>query len=98
MKPNNQKNAFIRICASCQFVFDSRLTDSISCPVCDFGSYGARFVLGSNYQIEKKLQRPHRSLIASKYLHLINVEVDKNINKYHESIKKTVFDKLGMNL
>lgn len=98
MKPNNQKDAFIRICACCCFVFDSRLTDSTSCPICEYVSYGARFVLGSNYQIEKKLQRPHKEQIEARYLPLIDKEVERNMNKYHESIKEKVFTKLGMNL
>lgn len=44
------KQANLRICASCKYIFRGNR----SCPMCGFGSYGARDILGNScYRFEK---------------------------------------------
>lgn len=94
---NSSDTAVIRICASCRFVFDTRLQElSPECPVCYFGSYGARYVLGKNYYSYLKHQKEHKELVREKYAGLAEYEINKNIKKFKERITAQVFNKLGI--
>jgi|GEM_PF-4442416 len=48
------KQAKLRVCASCEWIF----RDSISCPKCGFGSYGARSVYGDKCYKYESTQQP----------------------------------------
>lgn len=62
-KSSHQKSAALRICASCEWVFERpREPDGapgrIGCPQCGFASYGARWVLGhSCYRVKRTQER-----------------------------------------
>ena len=49
-----KRYALLRVCASCEWIFKSK---DPTCPKCQFGSYGARFVYGNKayqYAITQK--------------------------------------------
>lgn len=54
----DQRNAKLRVCASCEWIFEtSEETENSGCPKCHFGHYGARFVYGNpayRYAITQK--------------------------------------------
>lgn len=94
---NSTSTAVIRMCASCRFVFDIRLQErSPNCPVCGYGSYGARYVLGKNYYSYLKHQKGHKKLIRDRYADIAEYEINKNIKKFKEKITDQVFSKLGI--
>ena len=52
-----QKDAPLRVCASCEWIF--LLTETIGCcPKCGFAHYGARFVYGDKCYRYAKTQEP----------------------------------------
>jgi hypothetical protein len=64
------KLAPIRVCASCEFVFDMRLHPvGKGCPQCSFASYGARQVYGKKCYGYLKSQKPfyNRFIVAARY-------------------------------
>ena len=46
--------AKLRVCASCEWIFNTR----VECPKCQFGSYGAHYVYGNNAYRYAKTQKP----------------------------------------
>lgn len=56
--------AKLRVCASCEWVFD----DGITCPKCQFGSYGAYRTHGKQAYRFKITQRPWLSCKARRYI------------------------------
>jgi hypothetical protein len=54
MKP---KDAKLRVCASCEWIFKLSGIDN-GCPKCGFGHYGARFVYGVKAYSYAKTQEP----------------------------------------
>lgn len=47
----------LRVCASCEWVFDYD-THKYTCPKCQFGSYGAHYVYGNKAYTYKHTQKP----------------------------------------
>ena len=44
---STQKQADLRCCASCEWIFKRSEEGGVGCPQCQFGSYGARWVHGN---------------------------------------------------
>lgn len=57
MSKSRQQLAKLRVCASCEWIFE-RVNDDPSCPKCSFGSYGARYVYGDQAYRYAKTQQP----------------------------------------
>lgn len=56
---STQKNAKLRVCASCQWIFSTDTPNQTpECPKCMFGSYGARFVYGDKAYTYQHTQEP----------------------------------------
>lgn len=57
---SGQKQADLRVCASCEWVFARSETDVtiLGCPKCGFSSYGARYVYGDKAYRYKRTQEP----------------------------------------
>ena len=51
-----QKDAILRACASCEWIF--LRTESESCPKCGFAHYGARYLYGDKAYRFAKTQEP----------------------------------------
>jgi len=51
------KTAKLRTCASCEWIFKMKDNDP-TCPKCQFGSYGARYVYGNIAYRYAKTQEP----------------------------------------
>lgn len=49
--------ATLRVCSSCEWIFKAKNNDP-SCPKCEFGSYGARWVFGDKAYTYAKTQKP----------------------------------------
>lgn len=72
----NQKQAYFRVCASCEWVFDKRQTQrGDSCPKCCFASYGARFVYGSRAYLYAKTQKPWLNKKLEALEHSLRLEI-----------------------
>lgn len=73
---SKQGKAFLRVCASCEWIFKG---NHWSCPKCKFGSYGAHYVYGSKCYNYAKNQKPwierQLSNLATKLIH--EVQRDK---------------------
>jgi hypothetical protein len=53
-----QRDAIVRCCASCEWIFRRTEPHGVECPKCGFASYGARFVHGPKcYAFEQTQQR-----------------------------------------
>jgi hypothetical protein len=58
-KKSPQQRADLRCCASCEYIFSVKeFFGSVECPVCHYGTYGARFVHGDRAYYYKKTQKP----------------------------------------
>lgn len=56
-----QGKALLRICASCEFIFRWKQRTVVEdCPLCGFGSYSARWVLGTSCYRQEKTQQVWR--------------------------------------
>lgn len=54
-----QKDAKLRVCASCEWLFtDERPRESGGCPKCGWAHYGARFVYGDKAYRYHETQKP----------------------------------------
>lgn len=56
----------LRTCASCEWVFKAKDNDP-TCPMCGFGSYGARYVYGNKAYRYSKTQKPWKDKKMQKY-------------------------------
>jgi len=77
---STQKTAKLRVCASCEWIFDSKG----SCPLCGFASYGARSVYGDKAYQYKYTQKPWRD----KQLANKAVKLDKTIREKNQFKKE----------
>lgn len=68
-------HARIRVCATCEWIFDSAI--SSRCGMCNnsIGSYGARWVYGKNYLTLYKHQTPWREKQLAKVAFRIEQEI-----------------------
>ncbi len=57
MSKSSKRLVVLRVCASCEWVFKIQGEDP-SCPKCNFGSYGARYVYGNKAYTYAKTQAP----------------------------------------
>ena len=78
------KRAKLRACASCEWIFNKGAT----CPLCGFGSYGARYIYGNKcyrYQysqvrwFDKRIDMLHDELRRMQQLHGIKQMDHKTI-------------------
>ena len=65
-------NAKLRVCASCEWVFENKL----SCPKCGFGHYGARYVYGNKCYRLKKTQTPWIDKKVASYIEKLRKDND----------------------
>lgn len=73
MKPRFSK---LRTCASCEWIFTATV-EAPECPRCGFGSYGARYVYGTNAYHFRDTQSPWKRRMMGKY----GVELDREIKR-----------------
>ncbi len=52
--------AVLRVCASCEWIFDFHKNAGTGCPMCRFGSYGAHYVYGQRCYTYARTQQPWR--------------------------------------
>ena len=64
-RDSKMKWAKLRCCASCEWIFSSELHQE--CPMCGFGSYGARYVYGNKAYTYKHTQEPWMEKKLDKY-------------------------------
>jgi hypothetical protein len=69
-----KKPAKLRVCASCEWIFDK----GIECPKCGFGSYGAYYVYGNKAYTYKKTQHPWLEKKLFNYKQKLLNEIKKN--------------------
>lgn len=70
-----QKDAKLRVCASCEWIFRKQDDETISCPKCGFGHYGARFVYGDKCYEFEKTQEPWMKKRIEEYRHKLLKEI-----------------------
>lgn len=68
--------AKLRVCASCEWIF----TDGVTCPKCQFGSYGARYVYGNKAYRYVKSQKPWFDRKVADYSVKLLQEIDNDTN------------------
>lgn len=64
--------AKLRVCASCEWIFDTGL----SCPKCQFGSYGAHYVYGNRAYRYAKTQQPWLDRKVERFILDLRREID----------------------
>jgi hypothetical protein len=72
MSPSPQQRANLRVCASCEWIYEGHR----DCPKCQFVSYGARFVYGSKAYRFKVTQEPWMDRKMTRYQRQLSEEVD----------------------
>ncbi|WP_059953986.1 hypothetical protein [Burkholderia ubonensis] len=73
------KNARLRTCASCEWIFtiDNQHPEMGGCPKCGFGHYGARYVYGSKAYQYARSQKPWFDKRMSAYENQLLAEIAK---------------------
>jgi len=69
----DQRQAKLRVCASCEFVFENH----DSCPMCGFAHYGARSVYGDKCYKYKKTRQPGIDKKVLSYLDELQKQIAK---------------------
>lgn len=85
-----QRTCKLRVCARCEWIFKTKVCPA--CPVCGFGSYGARWVYGKRAYTYAKTQKPWKDRKLSAYetaLELERIALIKDQGKYREFFKVT---------
>jgi len=77
MRQSPQQRAKLRVCASCEWIFEG----DMACPKCDFGSYGARYVYGNKAYRYKLTQRPWFDKKIATYAVKLNHEIAQSLDK-----------------
>jgi rubredoxin len=76
-----QLKAKLRVCASCEWVFDhdpdGGLHGDGGCPKCGFAHYGARWVYGDRAYQYKKTQKPWKEKKLAGYEAELDAEVKR---------------------
>lgn len=67
----------LRTCASCEWVFKAK-NGNPTCPKCQFGSYGARYVYGDKAYIYAKTQKPWKDKKMFEYEMKLNQEIKQD--------------------
>lgn len=70
------KLAALRVCASCEWIF--KMTHTVECPRCGFGTYGAHFVYGNNAYRYAKTQKPWFNKQMSKAAESLRLKAKEN--------------------
>jgi hypothetical protein len=93
-KPSPQQRADLRTCASCEWVWRRSLQGD-SCPLCNFGSYGARYVHGEKAREYERTQGPWLKRKLAEH----NVELQRVIRKSMETRDAALrnLDRRGLN-
>jgi hypothetical protein len=73
-----QKDAKLRVCASCEWIFKNSNDTEKDCPKCGFGHYGARFVYGVNAYLYAKTQKPWFDKKMTDYSIKLRQEIDES--------------------
>ena len=72
-----QKDAKLRVCASCEWIFtDKRHPKTDGCPKCGFAHYGARYVYGDKAYRYAITQGPWFEKKMSDYAYKLSQEID----------------------
>ncbi len=71
-----QKDAKLRVCASCEWIFtDKRHAKTGGCPKCGFAHYGARYVYGDKAYRYAITQKPWFDKKMSDYSYKLSQEI-----------------------
>jgi len=91
MKMSPQQRAKLRVCASCEWIYES----SGGCPKCDFVSYGARYVYGDKAYTYKHTQEPWMKKKINIYTYDLECEINNNTNHlYIKTYRELLFKPL----
>lgn len=69
-----ERFVILRTCASCEWIFKAENNDP-TCPKCQFGSYGARYVYGDKAYTYAKTQKPWKDKKMFNYEMKLNREI-----------------------
>jgi len=69
------RDANLRTCAFCEWIFKLSDSDSIVCPRCGFGSYGARYVYGDKAYRYEKTQEPWKKRKMERFETELDLEI-----------------------
>lgn len=83
-----QKDAKLRVCASCEWIF--KLNGDDGCPKCGFAHYGARYVYGNKAYRYAVTQQAWFDKKMSDYAHKLWQEIERDNNE-HRDLQKYVF-------
>jgi len=82
--------ANLRVCASCEWIFDIRDNDEEGCPKCRFAHYGARYVYGDKAYKYKYTQEPWKNRKINDYEYQLECEISRDNTFKRE--KKSIID------
>lgn len=81
MKKKRDRIVKLRVCASCEWIFDYDENKSFNCPLCEFGSYNAHYVYGKKAYRFKYSQKPYKDKKMYDYEFKLDCLIKKN-NKF----------------
>ena len=73
----------LRTCASCEWIFKAENNEP-TCPKCQFGSYGARYVYGDMAYKYEKTQKPWKEKKLATY----EMKLNKKIKRHNDGGKR----------
>lgn len=83
-----QRNAPLRVCASCEWIFDATPTSKEKgCPKCGFAHYGARFVYGKKAYRYKVSQKPWYDKKMAAYSSKLQQEISASAKPVGKGLK-----------
>lgn len=71
------QSADLRVCGSCEWIFLKSEHD-VACPKCQFGSYGARYVYGTQAYSYRHNQKPWLNKKLSNYNETLHREIKES--------------------
>jgi len=74
----------LRVCASCEWIFK---TGDVTCPKCQFGSYGARRVYGQRAYQHAKTQVPWKQKKLNVFQYKLDAEIKAERRTLLEEVK-----------
>lgn len=69
--------AQLRVCASCEWIFNISQAENGACPKCGFGHYSARYVYGKECYRYKRTQEPWLERHLAAYSDALLDEIDR---------------------
>jgi hypothetical protein len=75
--------AKLRVCASCEWLFFHK--ENLSCPKCDFASYGAHYVYGKKAYTYIRTQEPWKRKKMWSYESKLDDEIKEAFDKQFKS-------------